>query len=139
MRKTDRALADFSAALNSKQPYPPAAEPLCEIYFSKDKYTEVIPTLDRLIGKDPENALLVNRRAIAYLYSGAVEKAIADFDFVLSKASAEPSAYFYKALCYEKLGDLNAAVQNYTLSMNYGSPSTEQYAFAKRRIGELKR
>jgi Tfp pilus assembly protein PilF len=73
------------------------------------------------------------------MYAGEVAKAVADFNFVLSKASAEPSAYFNKALCFEKLGNLDSAVNNYTLAMHYGSPQTEQYAFAKRRIVELKR
>jgi tetratricopeptide (TPR) repeat protein len=135
----DRALADFIAALGCKESYEKAIEPLCDIYFSKDKHAEAIPYLDREIKKDPQNALLFNRRAIACMYAGEVAKAVADFNFVLSKASAEPSAYFNKALCFEKLGNLDSAVNNYTLAMHYGSPQTEQYAFAKRRIVELKR
>jgi len=139
MRATDRASADFSAALSCKHPYALAAEPLCDIYFSQDKYAQAAKLLNGLIEKDSENALIVNKRAIAFMYSGDAAKAIIDFDFVLSKAPAEPSAYFNKALCLEKLGDMGSAVQNYFLAMRYGSPSTEQYAFAKRRVNELKR
>jgi len=135
----DKALEDFEAALNCKKMCIQAIEPFCDINFSMEKHAQTIPKLDRIISKDPENALLINRRAIAYMYTGEVAKAIVDFDFVLTRAPAEATAYFNKALCFEKLGNLDSAVCNYALAVRYGSPQTQQYAFAKRRIGELKR
>ena len=53
--------------------------------------------------------------------------------------SPDPVLYFNKALCYEKLGDLDGARKNYDLAMRFGSPQTEQFAYAKKRIVELKR
>jgi tetratricopeptide (TPR) repeat protein len=90
-----------------------------------------------MIARDPDNALFLNKRAIAYMYTGKMAQAVADFDFVISKAPGEASAYLNKARCCEKLGDLDAAVNNYSLALRYGRPQTQQYAFAKRRINEL--
>jgi len=138
-KNIDKALADFEAALNCKQLCIQALDHFCDLYFSMGKHAEAIPKLDKMIAQNPDNALFINQRAIAYMYTGEVAKAIADFDFVLSRAAGEASAYFNKALCFEKLGKLDSSVSNYELAMRYGSPQTEQYAFAKRRISEMKR
>jgi len=135
----DKALTDFEAALSSEQPCVKAIEPLCDICFSTNKHSEALPYLNKLIRQDPQNTLLVNRRAVAYMYTGEAAKAIDDLDFLLSKSPSEPTLHFNKALCYEKLGDLEGAVKNFELAVRYGSPETEQYAFAKKRIVELKR
>jgi tetratricopeptide (TPR) repeat protein len=133
----EKALADFKAALNCKQVCIQALDHFCDIYFSMDRHADAIPELDKMIARDPDNALFLNKRAIAYMYTGKMAQAVADFDFVISKAPGEASAYLNKARCCEKLGDLDAAVNNYSLALRYGRPQTQQYAFAKRRINEL--
>ena len=135
----DKALADFESALSSKKACAKAIEPLCDICFSANRHAEALPYLNTLIGQDPQNLLLVNRRAVAYLYTGEAAKALEDFDFVQSKSPPAPTVYFNMALCCEKLSDLQGAMKNYDLAMRYGSPQTEQFAYAKKRIDELKR
>ena len=139
MNVLDKALADFEAALSAKQPCAKAIEPLCDICFSTNRHEKALPYLDVLIGQDPQNPQLLKRRGVIYMYAGEAAKALDDFDFVLSKTSPDPVIYFNKALCYEKLGDLDGARKSYELSVRFGSPQTEQFAYAKKRIVELKR
>jgi len=139
MNMLDKARADFETALTGKQPCMKAIGPLCDICFSTNKHSEALPYLNKLISQDPGNAQLVNRRAVAYMYSGEAAKALEDFDVVQSKSSSDPAIYFNMALCDEKLGDLQGAVKNYGLVLRYGSLQTEQCVYARKRIEELKR
>jgi tetratricopeptide (TPR) repeat protein len=135
----DKALADFEAALECRQPYIQALDHFCDIYESMNNYAGELPGLNAIIRKNPDNALIINRRGIAYMYSGDAANAVKDFDFVIARVPGEASAYFNKALCLEKLGDLGGAVKNYRESMLRGIRQPQQYAYAKRRIDELKR
>jgi tetratricopeptide (TPR) repeat protein len=137
--KVDMAAADFEAALACRQLCIAALDNFCDLYAAANNYAGEIPKLDALIRKYPDNALFINRRGIAFMYNGDAAKAVADFDFVLAKAPAEASAYFHKALCLEKLGDLGNAAINYRQSMRFGTPKSDEYAYAKTRIGELSR
>ena len=139
MNMLDKARADFETALTGKQPCMKAIGPLCDICFSTNKHSEALPYLNKVISQDPGNAQLVNRRAVAYMYSGEAAKALEDFDVVQSKSSSDPAIYFNMALCDEKLGDLQGAVKNYGLALRYGSLQTEQCVYARKRIEELKR
>ena len=135
----DKALADFEAAIKSKQTCVKAIEPLCDICFSTNKHAEALPYINKLIDLDPRNPLLIKRRAVAYMYTGEAAKAIEDFDFVLSTTFSEPTIHFNKAMCYEKLGDLDGAMRNYSLFLKSGARQSEQFEFAGKRIAELKR
>jgi hypothetical protein len=42
-------------------------------------------------------------------------------------------------MCYEKLGDLDGAMRNYSLFLKSGAGQSEQFEFAGKRIAELKR
>ena len=139
MKNMDKARTDFETALTSKQPCAKAIEPLCDICFSAGKHAEALPYLEKLISVDPGNISLVNRRAVVYMYAGEAEKALESFDRVLSQAPNDPTLHFNMALCREKLGDMDGAAKSYELAIKYGSPQTEQFAFAKKRVVELRR
>ena len=73
------------------------------------------------------------------MYAGEAAKALEGFDQVLSQAPHDPTLHFNMALCREKLGDMDGAAKSYELAIRYGSPQTEQFAFAKKRVVELRR
>jgi FOG: TPR repeat len=138
VNNTREALENYTRALSIDTAFTDAYNNRGSILYGMHKTEEAIDDFSKAIAITPKVQFYQNR-AIAYMYTGEVAKAVADFDFVISRAPGEASAYFNKALCSEKLGDLEAAANNYSLAMRYGQPHTEQYAFAKRRIGELAR
>ncbi|MBN1307656.1 MAG: tetratricopeptide repeat protein [Chitinispirillaceae bacterium] len=139
MGNTAAALADFKTALNCKQICLQALAPFCDIHSSTGMHRRLIEELDVLIARQPDNAVVVNRRAVAFMRTGDVVKALRDFDIVLAKAPSEPSVYFNRALCYEKFGDIQSAVKNYRLALRYASPSAQQREIAHKRIRDLQR
>jgi tetratricopeptide (TPR) repeat protein len=139
MDNTDKARMDFETALTSKLPCAKAIEPLCDICFSAHKHAEALPYLEQMITADPGNISLVNRRAVVYMYAGEAAKALEGFDRVLSQTPNDPTLHFNMALCREKLGDMAGAIKSYEEAVRYGSPQTEQFAFAKKRVVELRR
>jgi tetratricopeptide (TPR) repeat protein len=139
MNSLDKARLDFETALTSKLPCAKAIEPLCDICFSTNKHAEALPYLEKLISKDPGDIFLVNRRSVIFMYEGEAAKAIDGFDQVLSRMPSDPTLHFNMALCREKIGDIRGAAKSYELAMRYGSPQTEQFAFAKKRVAELRR
>jgi tetratricopeptide (TPR) repeat protein len=139
MNSLDKARLDFETALTSKLPCPKAIEPLCDICFSTNKRAEALPYLEKLISKDPGDISLVSRRSVIFMYEGEAAKALDGFDQVLSHMPSDPTLHFNMALCREKIGDMRGAAKSYELAMRYGSPQTEQFAFAKKRVAELRR
>jgi tetratricopeptide (TPR) repeat protein len=90
-----------------------------------------------MIVRDPQNAQLYNWRALANMYQGKTDKAVADFDVVIAKSPGDAGAYFNKGLCLEAQGLRDAAKENYSLSLKFGNPKSEQYSIARKRINEL--
>ena len=71
----------------------------------------------RAIEKDPEHALAVIRRGLAYYRLGEYRKAISDYDRAIELKRYQADAYYSRGDAYRELGDYQQAIADYTASI----------------------
>jgi len=76
--------------------------------------TLIYATMD--IRRDPKNSAAYLYRGIAYYSGGRYDEAIVDFDEALN-LSKSCEGYYDRALCYEKKGDLEKAMEDYNAAL----------------------
>ncbi|WP_414564889.1 MULTISPECIES: tetratricopeptide repeat protein [unclassified Anabaena] len=76
-------------------------------------YTEAIALLTELINRHPRNAVDYNNRGLIYFQSGALSKALCDYNTALQLNPKLASAYNNRANYYAACGELAAALADY--------------------------
>ncbi|HNX22681.1 MAG TPA: tetratricopeptide repeat protein [Spirochaetota bacterium] len=99
------------------------------IYGTQSKYGRAYDYFLKAVKKDPENPG-------AYFFWGLVQiwegKNSAGRDNILRAISIkndEETYYFYLAVAYEKLGDINKSIENLKLAINYNKNSGRSYNY----------
>jgi tetratricopeptide (TPR) repeat protein len=91
--------------------------------LKKRDYDGAIAILNKALELDPDNAVVLNSRGLAYSNKGDEEHALADFDLALQKRPNFPSPYNNRGLIFLRRGELQRAYDefNIALSLNSGN------------------
>jgi tetratricopeptide (TPR) repeat protein len=111
----DKALEDYRSAVRLQPSYAPASAALGRLLKDKDPQ-EAIAELSAAIRLDPKSPAL-RSRAILYLALARFDDALQDFDRVIATDGSDSLAFLDRGVAQEKLGDLQAAIGDYTRSI----------------------
>jgi|GraSoiStandDraft_4_1057263.scaffolds.fasta_scaffold21904_3 tetratricopeptide (TPR) repeat protein len=91
--------------------------------LKKRDYEGAIPSLNKALELDPDNATVLNSRGLAYFNKGDEEHALADFDLALQRRPNFASPYNNRGLIFMRRGELARAYDefNIALSLNSGA------------------
>ncbi|YAF96521.1 MAG: tetratricopeptide repeat protein [Nodularia sp. CChRGM 3473] len=81
-------------------------------------FTEAIALLTQLIHRHPQNALDYNNRGLIYFQSGAMPKALRDYNTALQLNPNLANAYNNRANYYAATGELAAALADYDQALD---------------------
>jgi tetratricopeptide (TPR) repeat protein len=130
----EQAVADYSAALELDPNEILARMGRGQVYAESGEYGRalddldfVLENLDRYVTEDPSRkaqlqAFSFNGRAVAHAGIGDFERAMAEFDRSIALWPDNAWVYFNRGTVYEKKGDVEKAVADYTLSLQKNLP-----------------
>ena len=89
----------------------------------KRDYDGALAIFNKAMELDPDNAIVLNSRGLAYSNKGEEERALADFDLAMQKRPNFPAPYNNRGLIYLRRGELQRAYDeiNIALSLNTGA------------------
>lgn len=90
--------------------------------LEEQKYEESLPYYNKVIALQPLRAQIYSSRGYAYVELGRLKEAVDDFSAAI-KYSNNPDMYLNRCLTYNKLGDINKALEDLTYLKNK-SPQT---------------
>jgi tetratricopeptide (TPR) repeat protein len=108
----DKALADFSTAINAINKFPTRLRASWVIWFQRGQtyyrlrqMDKAIADLTRVISENPSHSVSLHARGMAYAELGDLKKAADDFAAALQRANAPEQAWCDVALARLHLGD----------------------------------
>jgi tetratricopeptide (TPR) repeat protein len=111
------ALEDFGRVLAARPDDIDALENRAEVYLKIKYYNEAIADATRVIAIDNKSVASYMTRGIARHFTGLTQGAIEDFSKVIEFKPANKgtlrTAYFHRALIYERLGNTAVALADY--------------------------
>jgi tetratricopeptide (TPR) repeat protein len=89
----------------------------------KRDYDGALAIFNKALEVDPDNAVVLNSRGLAYSNKGEEERALADFDLAMQKRPNYPAPYNNRGLIFLRRGELQRAYDeiNIALSLNTGA------------------
>ena len=94
---------------------------LADTLIKKRDYDGALATIAKGFELDPDSALLLNVRGLAYSNKGEEEKALADFDAALQKRPNFSSPHNNRGLIYMRRGELNSAYDEIAIALSLNS------------------
>jgi Tfp pilus assembly protein PilF len=110
--KYDRAIADFTKAIELNPQDPMAYDHRGDAYYRVHDYTRAIADFTKVIEINPGYANVYFNLGISYKASGAVDLAIRYLSFAIDVNHRDADAYRMRAKIYQARGDLNRAVSD---------------------------
>ncbi len=124
----EKALADFSAALEIKPDSLPARTARSYAYKNEGKLDEALADLNYAVKSDPADYKLLAQRAGVYLMRKEYKKSIADYKQAISLRDKDPELYFGLANACKDSGDRKCAKENIAKSCDMGFKTACIYA-----------
>jgi len=93
----------------------------------KRDYDGAIAAFSAALEADPENAVYLNSRGLAYGYAGDDEHALADYERSLKARPNYSSAYNNRGLIYLRKGDFERAFVEFDSAIKYPANNTSRY------------
>ncbi len=115
----DKAISDFTAALNIEHNYPDAYFNRANAYSKMGQYDKAISDYTRVLNITPNDKEAYNNRAIAYASIGKYIQAIEDFNRALIIVSDNPDVYINRANAYAKIKEYNKAILDLTTALRF--------------------
>jgi len=100
------------------------------------EYAEVISALSGVLARDPSNVPALNHRGLAYLETGRVAEAHADFDAAVRLAIDDYLPLMVRGLTRERAGDAAGAIADYSKAIEI-DPSRGPWVFRARQHESL--
>jgi tetratricopeptide (TPR) repeat protein len=111
-REYDRAIADFSVAIQIHPRYVIAYINRGNSYDRKGEYVSAIEDYSKAIEIDPQYALAYNNRGNSYKKKHDYDQAIADFDEAIRLSSQDAVAFHNRAITYAYKGQYDRAIDD---------------------------
>jgi tetratricopeptide (TPR) repeat protein len=89
-----------------------------DLLCDSGQFDLAISALDKLLVSNPGSPKLWARRGWCKYSKRKFREAILDFDEALSRKPLAPTALYFRAKCYEEIGDLENAVRDYSASIS---------------------
>ncbi|MBR1125873.1 caspase family protein [Bradyrhizobium lablabi] len=89
--------------------------------LKKRDYDGAVALLNKGLELDPDSALVLNARGLAYSNRGEEEKALADYDAALQKRPNFPSPHNNRGLIYMRRGELQRAYDEIMIALSLNS------------------
>ena len=95
--------------------------------MKKRDYDGAIAAFSAALDADPENAVYLNARGLAYGYKGDDEHALADYERCLKVRPNYASAFNNRGLIFMRKGDLDRAFEEFDSAARFPANNTSRY------------
>ena len=95
--------------------------------MKKRDYDGAIAAFNAALDADPQNAVYLNARGLAYGYKGDDEHALADYERCLKLRPNYASAYNNRGLIFMRKGDLDRAFEEFDSAVKFPASDTSRY------------
>ncbi len=99
------------------------------IYGTQKNYARAHQYFQRAIKEDPENPSAYFFKGLVQIWEGKYRESGGNIRKAISIKGDEESYYFYLAIASEKLNDIEKAVENLKLAINYNKNSARAYNY----------
>jgi tetratricopeptide (TPR) repeat protein len=123
----DRAISDFSQAIQLKPKYTTAYDGRAQAYLDKGDYDHAISDYDQAIRLSP-NWARYSMRGLSYRDKGDYDRAISDFGQAIRLNPKDPNLYEHRGGAYMKKGDYDHAISNYDQAIQLNPKEIVAYA-----------
>jgi tetratricopeptide (TPR) repeat protein len=113
----DRAIADYTKALELSPNYTSAFNNRGNAYAAKGELDRAIADYDQAIKIDPKDPFRWNNRGLAWKRKGLFDRAIPDFDQAIKIDPGYTAAYTNRGETYEAKGDTERAKADYRAAL----------------------
>jgi len=125
--KFDRALDDYTKAIELQPDFSKAYHNRGHTYFRMDKNERALADLDRAIHLDPYDATAYNNRGGVYQNLGQNELALADYTKAIKLEPDHVSAYYNRGRAFAQAGTFDRAVSDFTEAIALQPDFTNAY------------
>ncbi|HOY31083.1 MAG TPA: tetratricopeptide repeat protein [Bacteroidales bacterium] len=125
--QSDKALADFSKAIQIEPCYAMAYTNRGLIYGSRGQFDNAIRDFSRALELEPNNSFAVWNRGITYSNLQQWEKAIADYSRIIEINQYEYDPFYNRGVAYGNLQQYDSAMNNYTKAIAYNRRHARAY------------
>ena len=131
--KYDKAIADFTKALELELNYVPAYLNRGIAYIEKDDHDKAIADFTKALELEPNNIFAYRNRGLAYLYKYDPDKAIEDFTKILDERHDDDAeaagAYLLRGFAYILKRDHDKAIADYTKALEFRLNNANAHLF----------
>lgn len=126
-KKLEEARRWFARAAELKPNYAPAQQELGIALVELQRYPEALGPLERATELDPSSAVAANYLGVVFSNTGRLKEAIGSYQLALRLKHDYAAARLNLAFAYLKLGDRSAALREFQVLCQQGSPLCNQY------------
>lgn len=89
--------------------------------LKKRDYEGALAAFNKALELDPDNAVILNSRGLAYFNKGDEERALADYDLALQKRPNYPAPFNNRGLIFLRRGELQRAYDEFNIALSLNS------------------
>jgi len=123
----DRAISDFTKAIEIDPRYAEAYNNRGIAYGKKDQYDQVISDFTKAIEIDPRYAEAYNNRGIAYGKKGQYDRAISDYTKALKINPMFAGAYYNRGVAYYYKKEYDKSLEDVEKAQNLGYQTSPKF------------
>ena len=128
-REYDRAIADYSEALQRNPDYEVAYNNRGVAYANQGEYDRAIADYSKALQCIPEYAIAYNNRGDAYANQGDYDQAIADYSEALRLGPEDAETYKSRGDLYFRIGQRDRAIADYSEALRINPEDSNVYLF----------
>lgn len=124
--KYDQSVQDFKTYLRHRKKTNAVALDLAEAYFGAYKYKDAEKELTALLKKEPDNPKTFWLLGRIKQNRGELDEAVSYYSKAIHRDGRYAAAYRYRALAFKDMGDVQAALDDYTRLLEF-QPDAQIY------------
>ena len=95
---------------------------VAESHMKKREYDRALALLNKALEIEPDNAIVINSRGLAYASKGDEERALADYDLALQKRPNYSPPYNNRGIIFMRRGELDRAYEELRIALSLNQP-----------------